>query len=96
MLPPLTLQMIFENIINHNTISKQQPLTIRIEAATESLVITNSVQSKINGRENLNEELENINNKLKLISNRELRVEDTVSERHIFLPLLQKTEAEVL
>jgi len=95
MLPPLTLQMIFENIINQNTISKQQPLTIMIRSVKDDIVITNSIQSRINGPQNQNEELENISNKFKLISNREIRIETTASERHIFLPLLQKEEVEV-
>ncbi|MDB5196872.1 MAG: hypothetical protein JWP88_1243, partial [Flaviaesturariibacter sp.] len=95
LLPPLTLQMIFENIINHNTISKQTPLFITIKSTGRGIVITNSIQSRINGPQEENEGLENISNKFKLIAGRDILVEASATERQIHLPLLQKEEAGV-
>ena len=45
-LPPLTLQMLIENAIKHNTISEIRPLKIRIECRDRYLVIKNNLQEK--------------------------------------------------
>mgnify|MGYP001806138915 CR=1 FL=1 len=47
MLPPLTLQMLLENVIKHNLITETQPLRIEIiERAGNYLVVRNSLHTK--------------------------------------------------
>src|SRR5690606_27080669 len=44
-IPPITLQLLIENAIKHNTASRSKPLTINIdEDDKKNLVITNSLQ----------------------------------------------------
>ncbi len=46
-LPPLSLHLLIDNALNHNTTQPQQPLRLRIEALTPAFVdISNSVQRK--------------------------------------------------
>ena len=45
-IPPLSLQIIFENAIKHNTLSKQQPLHIQLTAIDQFLRISNSFQPR--------------------------------------------------
>lgn len=45
-LPPLSLQVVLENAIKHNLISREQPLKISIYAEGDILVIKNSLQRK--------------------------------------------------
>jgi sensor histidine kinase YesM len=44
-LPPLAIQVLLENAIKHNEISKRNPFTIKIETSPDqNLVITNPIQ----------------------------------------------------
>ncbi len=45
-LPPLVLQMLVENCIKHNVISKDKPLTISVMATREQVVVENNLQTK--------------------------------------------------
>jgi sensor histidine kinase YesM len=46
MIPPLTLQVLVENAIKHNIVSRQQPLNLRIYCNEKSLVVRNTLQLK--------------------------------------------------
>lgn len=43
-LPPLTLQLLVENAIKHNVISKSKPLHIRIRQEGKNIVVSNNLQ----------------------------------------------------
>jgi hypothetical protein len=45
-IPPLTLQVVVENVFKHNVISKQRPLKMLIETEGDRLIIKNTLQSK--------------------------------------------------
>ena len=45
-IPPLTLQLLVENVIKHNSISPDKPMTIDIEIDIEYLVVSNPVSPK--------------------------------------------------
>ncbi|MEA3476926.1 MAG: histidine kinase, partial [Bacteroidota bacterium] len=45
-IPPLSLQMLVENAIKHNTISEKKPLKIKIFNNNNSLIVKNNLQSK--------------------------------------------------
>jgi len=90
--PPLTLQMIFENILTLQTVSKNRPLLIEIETVDDQLVIRNTVQPKLNCTDCFDQGIENINNKFRLLCQKEIEIEETASERTIRLPLLPTKE----
>lgn len=46
MLPPLTLQMLIENAVKHNTITRNNPLIIRIFRLNNRLVVENNINEK--------------------------------------------------
>jgi sensor histidine kinase YesM len=87
LLPPLTLQMLLENTINQNSISKSQPLVITISAQQETLEIRNSLQPKVTVSET-DHALENIDNKFKLLCQKSLNVLHVDGFRKIELPLI--------
>lgn len=93
LLPPLTLQMIVENVITQNTISKNEPLRIVIRSTPRSLTVTNAVQSKLHMGQDRDAGLENISSKFRLLSQKGLTIETSETERIIYLPLIQKEEA---
>ncbi|WP_018616278.1 sensor histidine kinase [Segetibacter koreensis] len=91
-IPPLTLQMILENAVNQNTVSKNTPLYIEVMSRENNLIIKNTIQPKVNSTEISEEGLENIANKFRLLCQQNILIEETVAERTIQLPLIPNTE----
>jgi sensor histidine kinase YesM len=89
MLPPLTLQIIFESILSQNTIAKSQPLKITIEFEEPALLeIKNNSQPRINIFDFSEKGLENIANKYLLLGQQPVRVVNQSKQRIIRLPLI--------
>lgn len=94
MIPPLTLQVIIENIVNQNAISKIKPLKISIRTDENSVIsVYNNVQPKVM-TEMMDHEtgLDNLVNKYRLLNDSRVIIEENESERIILLPLLNKKE----
>jgi sensor histidine kinase YesM len=88
-IPPLTMQVILENIIYTNALSKKDPLTIRIECdGEERLVINHSLHEKVIVQNlDLDEGLDNLITKYRLLNAEEIEVTETDTQRQIVLPL---------
>lgn len=90
MIPPLTLQMIMENCVNQNAVSRSTPLNIIIQTENEKLTVKNSLHPKMHAVADNKDVLDNINNKYRLLCGCEMRLHETDAERKIELPLLSK------
>lgn len=87
-IPPLSLQVILENIVNTNTASKAQPLLIEISIDQKKLLITHSVQTRSGAEDNnLNEGLRNLITKYRLLHVSDVFIKRTSTDRTIVLPL---------
>jgi two-component system, LytTR family, sensor kinase len=86
-IPPLTLQMILENALNSNSVSRSTPLSVTISVNEDGLQIRNTLQPKMSTPAD-GEALENITNKFRLLCQKELIVRSDIKERCIILPLI--------
>jgi two-component system, LytTR family, sensor kinase len=91
-LPPLTLQMIVENAITQNAVSRSRPLKILVTNAPEGIQVINSVEPKINSVHSNAEIEENINNKYRLLCGCEILVNENKQQRAICLPVMMNRE----
>lgn len=89
LLPCMTIQLLIENAVNHNIISKLQPLTIEIFGKDELLVIRNRLQVKKVPLSSTGLGLKNIAERYKMIGNREIKIEKTSDYFTVVLPLIQ-------
>jgi len=94
-MPPLTLQLLVENTFTSNTISKEQPLNIRISSLGEHwLQIQHNLQQKI--RISIPETepagLDNIVNKYRLLCRQTVAIRQTETQRIIHIPLIGEEE----
>lgn len=90
---PLSLQMLFENAIKHNVLSTQKPLNIEVFVQTNPagqpmLVMRNNLQHKKQVMESTGIGLENIRERYRILTGREVEV--IVSPQHftVALPLM--------
>jgi sensor histidine kinase YesM len=93
-LPPLSLQVILENIIYRNAFSKSSPLFVRIfSCGDDMLVIENNQQLKqASDSADYEEGLDNLVNKYQLLNQKKVEILETDSQRKILLPLILSQE----
>ncbi len=94
-IPPLSMQVILENIIYTNALSKKEPLTIRITSDEQGhLIIIHSLHEKtIVQNFNVDEGLDNLITKYRLMNMEEIRITETSDQRVFLLPLFDPTTA---
>jgi ligand-binding sensor domain-containing protein len=88
LIPPLTLQMILENVVKHNVISAEKPLAISIRVKDGYLEISNPVQVKKNSVQSAGIGLPNIRNRYHLLVDKEIEIKITSTEYIVHLPLI--------
>ena len=72
---PLSLQMLIENAIKHNIVSKENPLKIRIQQeGNQYLVVENNIQEKTILEKSTRVGLQNIINRYSLLTDRQVEV----------------------
>lgn len=89
LLPPVSLQMLIENCIKHNVISKEKPLYIKIFIENEYIVVSNNFQAKHVYEQSTKLGLENIRKRYLLLSERTIEIQHTTTEYIVKLPLLK-------
>jgi two-component system, LytTR family, sensor kinase len=94
-IPPLSMQVILEHIIYTNALSKKEPLKINIHGDEKGhLIITNSVHEKtIVQNLNLDEGLDNLITKFRLLNAEEIKISEDKEYREIMLPLFENIKA---
>jgi two-component system LytT family sensor kinase len=87
-IPPLVLQMLVENAIKHNVISREKPLKVTVRAQGESITVGNNLQRKP-GVQSTGQGLKNIAGRYRLFTTREMQVSETSSIFRVSVPLLK-------
>lgn len=85
-LPPLTLQLLIENVIKHNAITASHPLEIAITAGGGWLTVSNPVRPK-RGTETGGVGLRNLSNRCRIMLGREIEIADTGGRFTVKIPL---------
>lgn len=89
LLPPLTLQLLVENAVKHNTVGKTKPLVITIASTGEELTVSNNLQRKVLKIESSKIGLSNIAEKYRLINKSSIEVTDGDGYFKVKLPLIK-------
>jgi len=90
LIPPLALQILIENAIKHNEISTALPLQINIITENDMLIVSNTLQPRINKETSSNLGLDNIRQRYQYYSNREVEIIQENQQFIVKLPLLVK------
>ncbi len=88
-LPPLSLQLLIENAVKHNSVSHESKLKISISATdNESLLIVNNLNPKFYPDKSTGIGLENLVSRFRILSDKEVRVRRTETEFIVEIPLI--------
>ncbi len=87
-IPPLVLQLLAENAVKHNIISKEKPLHLTIFSEHDLIVMKNNINYKTEKEESEGVGLQNIKNRYKLLTQREVLLFENDAEFIIKLPLI--------
>lgn len=87
-IPPLTLQLLTENAVKHNMISKASPLTVKIYSANNRIIVENNLQPRTAGRSSTAIGLENIRKRYRITAKKDIIIEHTEHVFKVILPLI--------
>lgn len=86
LLPPLTLQLLVENVIKHNTITPGNPMEINITTENNYLIVNNLIHPKKTAL-SVGVGLKNLSNRCKLITGKEIYISDKHGVFIVKIPL---------
>jgi ligand-binding sensor domain-containing protein len=90
-IPPLTLQLLLENAIKHNAVSKETVLTIDLFMQNENyLVIRNNLNPKLSPQSGTGMGLQNIINRYNILSANQVTVSNDIKYFTVLLPALKQ------
>ncbi len=87
-LPPLSLQMLCENAVKHNEVSEDRPLQVRVWAEGDRLLVRNNFQPRRH-RSGNGKGLQNIRNRYRFLTEREVEVWQDAAYFVVCIPLLR-------
>lgn len=85
---PVLSQILIENAVKHNTISKENPLTISIRTANDYLIVENNIIQKTNVESSNKLGMENLKSLYNYMSERPLEIEETKHRFIVRIPLI--------
>lgn len=86
---PLTLQMLVENAIKHNIISKDKPLTIKIFSNDNSIIISNNLQKRDLDNNSNGIGLKNITERYSYLTTKKVDVTENETTFTVSIPILR-------
>jgi two-component system, LytTR family, sensor kinase len=89
MLPPMCLQMLVENTIQHNEASKASPLQVNIYTEDHSLIVENKVMPRSDKTISSNMGLKNIQSRYAYFTDEKVTISDDGQVFKVVLPLLK-------
>ncbi len=89
LIPPISLQILVENAIKHNEFSEKLSMTIEIKLANDELTISNPIRKKMLRKPSSKIGLQNLKERYRLITNKEIVIHEGENEFNVILPVLK-------
>ncbi len=90
---PLTLQMLFENVIKHNIISSEKPLSIEAFYENDHIIVRNNFQKKNQTMDSTGVGLDNIRERYQFLTHKEVGVIVSKDYFTVLIPVIYQTAA---
>jgi len=89
---PISLQILIENAVKHNIVSKSKPLRIEMFVKDNFLVVKNNLQKKDQVFASTKVGLTNIRSRYKFMTSQEVKVEETENDFIVRLPIINNMQ----
>jgi len=89
LIPPISMQALVENAIKHNEFNDRSPLTINISISSTYTVVRNIVNPRSYGAPSSGTGLSNLDNRYKLITKRNIIIENNFRTFTVKLPIIK-------
>ena len=86
--PPCSIQLLIENATKHNTVSIDNPLIVRVEAAGDAIKVSNNIIPKVTKNPSTGLGQKYIRQLYMDLSGKHIEIEQTATEYCVTLPLL--------
>lgn len=83
---PLTLQMLIENALKHNEISRAHPLSIELNEEPDYVVVSNNLQRKANVLDSTGLGLENIKMQYQILTQKDIKIIESNTHFTVKIP----------
>lgn len=93
-IPPMSLQLLVENAIQHNVLSRDLPLHIRIFEKEGMICVENNLQEKESGVDSFGIGLQNLSNRYRLLSQKDIIITKEKNKFGVKLPLLRNESTD--
>lgn len=91
LIPPISLQVLMENVIKHNDFSDLSPLVMSLTFNNNMLMMKNEIKKKTLRKPSSQTGLQNLNERYKLITNQSIQVASDEHTFEVWLPVLKNT-----
>ena len=88
----MSLQLLLENAVKHNVISKSKPLKITVTAENGQLVVINKIRPKSTKLPTTKLGLKNIESRYRLVAHKEVEINSDNGSFVVKLPLLTASD----
>jgi len=86
---PVALQMLIENAIKHNIVSRAKPLQVSIVVKGEHLIVKNNLQLKLQVEHSTQIGLQNISQRYQIITGKAIKIDKDQNSFSVSLPLIR-------
>jgi len=87
---PVSLQLLVENALKHNSMSREKPLLLTIAGTADHVIVSNAIQRKNILENSTRKGLSNLKERVRLITGRELIVYEDGNQFVVKLPIIRQ------